>query len=49
MKLLLQIPKLISQDLDKKFNDFIFLFNLYLKIDKIKVLKIYNAFPYMMC
>lgn len=49
MDLLVQVPKLISQNLDQKFKDFIFLFNLYHKIEQKNFLKIYINFPYMMC
>ena len=49
MDLMVQVPKLISQNLDQKFKDFIFLFNLYHKIEQKNFLKIYINFPYMMC
>jgi len=49
MELLLKVPKLISQNLGQKFKDFIFLFNLYLKMEQKHFFRIYNGFPYMMC
>lgn len=43
------MPKLISQNFEKKFSDFIFLFNLYFKMGEKDFIRIYKEFPYMLC
>jgi hypothetical protein len=49
MKQLIECPKLISIDLDKKIKEITFLFNLYHKINQKEVMEIFNSFPYLFC
>ena len=46
---LFNVPQLISQNLELKFKEFIFLFELYLKMEQKDFMKIFRGFPYVMC
>lgn len=49
MKALLEIPKLISMDIQKQVKDITFLFNLYHRFTNQEVMEIFKKFPYLFC
>ena len=49
MQALLNIPKLISMNLDKQMKEIIFLFNLYHRFTTEEVMHIFKKFPYLFC
>ena len=49
MQALLEIPKLISMDIDKQIKDITFLFNLYHGFSIQEVMDIFKQFPYLLC
>jgi hypothetical protein len=49
MELVLEAPKMISVDLEKKLNEVHFLFNLYCGFEMNETVKIFKGFPYTAC
>jgi hypothetical protein len=44
-----EVPRLISMNLDKQIKDIVFLFELYHNISQEDTIKIFKKFPYMLC
>jgi hypothetical protein len=49
MNYLLQVPKLLSEPLETKIKETIFVFELYHKMTEKDVFEIFRAFPYLFC
>ena len=49
MKLMIEVPKIASQDISKKLTEAHFLFELYNKFTMEETVKIFRAFPYLVC
>ena len=49
MKSLVEAPKLISEDLEKQIKEIVFLFELYHNMSHQQTMKIFKAFPFMLC